>query len=118
MVIFDETSFSKMEVAGPGAAGLLDRLCANEVDRPVGTVTYTQLCNEAGGVECDLTVTRLSDTRFLLVTGTAFGNHDLGWISKQLELHRPSAAVHLQDVSSAWACYGLWAPPRVMYSEC
>ena len=59
--IFDETSFSKMEVSGAGAAAFLERLCANDVDRPVGTVTYTQLCNEAGGVECDLTVTRVGD---------------------------------------------------------
>jgi 4-methylaminobutanoate oxidase (formaldehyde-forming) len=110
VVIFDETSFSKMDVAGPGAAGFLDRVCANEVDREIGTVTYTQLCNESGGVECDLTVTRLSNERFLLVTGTAFGSHDLGWISKQLELMAPSDVVHARDVTSAWACYGIWGP--------
>src|SRR5207249_1434006 len=69
-----------------------------------------QLCNEAGGVECDLTVTRLGDARFLLVTGTAFGSHDLGWISKQLELLAPADVVHARDVVSAWACYGIWGP--------
>jgi glycine cleavage system aminomethyltransferase T/glycine/D-amino acid oxidase-like deaminating enzyme len=110
VVIFDETSFSKMEVSGPGATAFLDRLCANEIDRPIGSVTYTQLCNESGGVECDLTVTRLSDARFLLVTGTAFGNHDLGWISKQLERQAPTDVVHARDVTSAWACYGIWGP--------
>ena len=110
VVLFDETSFSKIEVAGPGAAAFLDGLCANEIDRPVGTVTYTQCCNESGGVECDLTVTRLGDTRFLLVTGTAFGSHDLGWITTQLERQPLGDAVDARDVTSAWACYGVWGP--------
>jgi 4-methylaminobutanoate oxidase (formaldehyde-forming) len=110
VVMFDETSFSKMEVSGAGAASFLDRLCANEVDRPIGSVTYTQLCNDAGGVECDLTVTRLSDTRFLVVTGTAFGNHDLAWITKRLRAETSGVDVHARDVTSAWACYGVWGP--------
>jgi 4-methylaminobutanoate oxidase (formaldehyde-forming) len=96
--LFDETSFAKIEVAGPGAVGLLQWLCANDVDRAVGTVTYTQLLNRRGGVECDLTVTRLAADRFLLVTGTAFGNHDLAWIRR----HAPDdGSVHLRDVTSA-----------------
>jgi glycine cleavage system aminomethyltransferase T/glycine/D-amino acid oxidase-like deaminating enzyme len=110
VVMFDETSFSKLEVSGAGAASFLDRLCANEVDRPIGAVTYTQCCNDAGGVECDLTVTRLSATRFLLVTGTAFGNHDLAWITQQLRAETAGADVHARDVTSAWACYGVWGP--------
>jgi 4-methylaminobutanoate oxidase (formaldehyde-forming) len=105
--LFDETSFAKIEVAGPGATGLLQRLCANDVDRPVGTVTYTQLLNRRGGIECDLTVTRLAADRFLLVTGTAFGNHDLAWIRR----HAPDdGSVHLHDVTSARVAYGLWGP--------
>ena len=75
-------SFAKIEVAGPGAVALLQRLCANDVDRAVGSVTYTQLLNRRGGIECDLTVTRTAADRFLLVTGTAFGNHDLAWIRR------------------------------------
>jgi len=110
VVLFDETSFSKMEVSGVGAAAFLDRLCANEVDRPIGSVTYTQLCNDSGGVECDLTVTRLSDTRFLLVTGTAFGSHDLAWITQQLRREPSPGAVYARDVTSALACYGIWGP--------
>jgi glycine cleavage system aminomethyltransferase T/glycine/D-amino acid oxidase-like deaminating enzyme len=112
-VIFDETSFSKMELTGPGALEFLERTCANRIDRerdPIGAVTYTQLCNERGGVECDLTVTRLATDRFLLVTGTAFGNHDLGWIRKQLDLSPPAATVHTRDVTSTYACFGLWGP--------
>ena len=82
--LFDETSFSKLEVIGPGAAAFLEHLCANRVARSAGTVTYTQLCNPAGGVECDLTVTRLGEDRFRIVTGTAFGNHDLAWLRSHL----------------------------------
>lgn len=105
--LFDESSFAKIEVEGRGAAALLQRLSANDVDRPVGSVVYTQMLNRRGGIECDLTVTRLADDRFLLVTGTAFGNHDLAWIRK----HRlPSDDVRIRDVTSGRACLGLWGP--------
>ena len=50
------------------------------MDRPIGHITYTQMLNRRGGIECDFTVTRLGADRFFIVTGTAFGNHDLGWI--------------------------------------
>ncbi|MEO7573575.1 MAG: FAD-dependent oxidoreductase, partial [Acidimicrobiales bacterium] len=109
-VIFDETSFSKMEVTGPGAATFLNRVCANDVDRAVGTVTYTQLLNERGGIECDLTATRLAADRFLLVTGTAFGNHDLAWINKQQAAVSEGDGCVARDVTAAWACFGLWGP--------
>ncbi|HLX77416.1 MAG TPA: FAD-dependent oxidoreductase, partial [Acidimicrobiales bacterium] len=82
--LFDETSFSKIEVSGRGAASFLEQLCANRVARSVGMITYTQLCNPRGGVECDLTVTRLDEDRFRIVTGTAFGNHDLAWLRAHL----------------------------------
>ena len=75
--LFDETSFAKIEVAGPRAAELLERLCDNRVARDVGRITYTQMLNRRGGIECDFTVTRLDEERFLIVTGTAFGSHDL-----------------------------------------
>ena len=82
-------------------------MCANRVAREPGTVTYTQLCNPAGGVECDLTVTRLAEDRFRIVTGTAFGNHDLAW----LRAHLPGdGSVRLEDVTSRYACFALWGP--------
>ena len=65
---------------GAGAAAFLERLCANRVARDVGQITYTQMLNARGGIECDFTVTRLAEDRFRLVTGTAFGQHDLAWI--------------------------------------
>jgi len=109
-VLFDETSFSKMELRGRGAAGFLDRVCANEMDQPVGSVIYTQLCNERGGIECDLTATRVADDRYFVVTGTAFGNHDLGWVRKQQELLPEGDAVTVHDVTAAYACFGVWGP--------
>ena len=105
--LFDETSFAKIEVSGPGAAAFLQRLCANDVDRPAGSVTYTQMLNSRGGIECDFTVTRLAEHRFRIVTGTAFGNHDIGWIRRHLP---DDGSVDVADVTSAHACLGLWGP--------
>ena len=105
--LFDETSFSKIEVAGPGAADFLEHLCDNRVARDVGAVTYTQMLNERGGIECDFTVTRLSEDRFQIVTGTAFGRHDLGWIGRHLP---DDGSVRAEDVTSRLACLGLWGP--------
>jgi 4-methylaminobutanoate oxidase (formaldehyde-forming) len=105
--LFDETSFSKIEVSGLGALTFLQRLCDNDMDRPVGSVTYTQMLNQRGGIECDFTVTRLAEDRFFIVTGTAFGNHDLGWMRK----HDPmDGSVTLDDVGADRACLGLWGP--------
>jgi len=105
--LFDETSFAKIELGGPGALGFLQRLCDNDIDRPTGSVTYTQMLNQRGGIECDFTVTRLDDERFFIVTGTAFGNHDLAWMRR----HQPSdGSVAIEDVTSARACLGIWGP--------
>ena len=105
--LFDETSFSKIEISGPGALGFLQHLCDNEMDRPVGSVTYTQMLNRRGGIECDFTVTRLEADRFFIVTGTAFGNHDLGWMRK----HQPDdGSVVIDDVTAEQACLGIWGP--------
>jgi 4-methylaminobutanoate oxidase (formaldehyde-forming) len=103
--LFDETSFAKIEVSGDGAAAFLEYLCANRVARDVGAITYTSMLNPRGGIECDFTVTRLADERFRIVTGTAFGQHDLAWIRQ----HAPDG-VAVDDVTSAYACLGLWGP--------
>ena len=103
--LFDETSFSKIEVSGDGAADFLERLCANRVARDVGAVTYTSMLNPRGGIECDFTVTRTAEDRFLIVTGTAFGRHDLAWIRQHAD-----GGVAVDDVTSAYACFGLWGP--------
>jgi glycine cleavage system T protein len=105
--LFDQSSFSKLEVVGPGALAFLERLCANRIDRPVGSLVYTQLLNARGGIEADLSVLRRNEDRFLLVTGTAFGNHDRAWIEK----HAPrDGSVYVNDVTSAYTCFCLWGP--------
>ena len=108
--LFDESSFAKFRIDGPNAAAFLNRLCANDVDRSVGSVTYTQMCNARGGIECDFTVTRLTHDSFQIVTGTAFGQHDLGWIRKQAELVPEGDDVGIADVTASSTCLGLWGP--------
>jgi glycine cleavage system aminomethyltransferase T/glycine/D-amino acid oxidase-like deaminating enzyme len=105
--LFDESSFSKLEVAGPGATEFLQRLCDNNVARDVGAITYTQMLNRRGGIECDFTVTRVEEELFSIVTGTAFGNHDLSWIRR----HAPhDGSVRCAEVTARWACFALWGP--------
>jgi len=105
--IFDFTSFSKFEVQGPGALTALQWLTDNDLDKPPSAVTYTQMLNARGGVECDLTVTRLAPDRFFIVTGSAFGVHDLAWIRRHLPTDR---SVATRDVTRELACVGLWGP--------
>jgi glycine cleavage system aminomethyltransferase T/glycine/D-amino acid oxidase-like deaminating enzyme len=107
VALFDETSFAKLDVVGPGAAVFLESMCDNRVARDVGVVTYTQMLNRRGGIECDFTVTRLAEDRFRIVTGTAFGQHDSAWIRS----HAPAdGSVAVEDVTSRFACLGLWGP--------
>jgi 4-methylaminobutanoate oxidase (formaldehyde-forming) len=105
--LFDESSFAKIEVGGPGACAFLQELCANDVDVEPGRIVYTQMVNRRGGIETDFTVTRLAPDRFFIVTGTAVGNHDLGWIRKHLP---DDGSVDVRDVTSSRACIGLWGP--------
>lgn len=115
--LFDESSFAKIEVVGPGASEFLESMCANRVDRPVGSITYTSMLNSRGGIECDFTVTRLGSDQFMIVTGTAFGRHDLSWITQHLP---GDGSVTVRDITSALACFGLWGPAArdVLASVC
>jgi glycine cleavage system aminomethyltransferase T/glycine/D-amino acid oxidase-like deaminating enzyme len=105
--LFDESSFSKLEIAGPGAAVFLEGLCDNRVAREVGAITYTQMLNHRGGIECDFTVTRVEEQLFSIVTGTAFGNHDLSWIRRNAPL---DGSVRCSDATARWSCFALWGP--------
>ncbi len=104
--IFDQSSFAKYELTGPKAAEALEHICANRVARDVGRLTYTQLLNTRGGIEADLTVARLSDDRFYIVTGTGFRTHDLAWIAD----HLPATGCTLTDVTEDWGTLRSWAP--------
>jgi glycine cleavage system aminomethyltransferase T/glycine/D-amino acid oxidase-like deaminating enzyme len=106
-VLFDESSFAKLEVAGPGVCAFLQRVAGNDIDRPVGSIVYTQLLDRRGGIQADLTVTRLAADRFLLVTGTAYGNHDAAWLRSNLA---DDDAAEVRDMTSSRVCFGIWGP--------
>ena len=82
--LFDMTSFGKIRVEGRDACALLNRLCAGELDVPAERIVYTQMLNPKGGIECDLTVTRLSETAYLLVVPGATLQRDLAWLRRHL----------------------------------
>ncbi|MCY0148454.1 FAD-dependent oxidoreductase [Hoeflea sp. G2-23] len=105
--IFDQSSFAKYEVSGKDALTALSHICANDVSKPVGRLTYTQLLNSRGGIEADLTVARIDDDRFYIVTGTGFRTHDLAWIRD----HLPDGAdVRIDDITEAYGTLSLMGP--------
>jgi glycine cleavage system aminomethyltransferase T len=104
--IIDMTSFGKIEVTGPGALPLLERVADNRIDRPIGSVVYTQFLNDRGGIVADVTVTRLGESTFRVVTGAGTVDSDLGWL--RLNLREEDGAVELGEVSEELAVIGLW----------
>ncbi len=107
VALFDQSSFAKFLLIGSQAQAVLERVCANDVAKPAGTVTYTQMLNSRGGIECDLTVSRLAHGRFYIVTGTGFATHDFDWIRR----HIPAGLdAHLIDVTSMHAVLSLMGP--------
>jgi 4-methylaminobutanoate oxidase (formaldehyde-forming) len=103
--LFDQSSFAKYEVRGSEAVQALDWICANDVTRPPGRLTYTQLLNSRGGIEADLTVARLAEDHFYVVTGTGFRTHDAGWIVDHL-----AGKATLSDVTEDWGTLSLMGP--------
>src|SRR5436305_5659997 len=106
--IIDMSSFGKVDVAGPGALSLLERVAGNLIDRPIGSVVYTQLLEPAGGIAADVTITRLGQQQFRLVTGAGFVNSDLGWL--RLQQRDGDAFVSLRDTSDEFSVIGMWGP--------
>jgi dimethylglycine dehydrogenase len=104
--LLDMSSFGKYEVRGPGAEGLLDRLCANRLPRP-GRVALTQMLTPNGGIECDLTITRLEPDRFYVITAAGTETHDLDWIERALP---PDGSVTVENVTGAWGVLMLAGP--------
>ena len=94
-------------MTGPGALAALQRLAANQMDRSVGSITYTAMLTPRGGIKCDLTVTRLDEERFMIVTGGAMGLHDLDWMERLLP---GDGSATLTDISPGQCCIGLWGP--------
>ena len=107
VAVFDQTSFAKLMVQGADACAQLNRICAANVDVAPGRTVYTGLLNPRGGYESDLTVLRLEQDKFLLITGSAQAVHDSDWITRNLE---DRAHVVLTDVTSAWSVLALMGP--------
>ena len=107
VALIDMSSFTKFEIDGPGAFKYLNWLAAANLDKPPGAAVYTQLCNARGGIEADLTIVRLADERFYMVTGSGFGTRDGGWI----RAHMPAdGSVRFADVTSSRAVLNLCGP--------
>ena len=105
--LFDQSSFAKYELTGTDAQRALDWICANDVSKAPGRLTYTQLLNTRGGIEADLTVARLAEDRFYIVTGTGFRTHDLGWIADHID---PAFDAKLTDVTEQFGTLSLMGP--------
>ena len=106
--IIDMTSFGKIEVCGPGALALLDRVCDSRVDRQPGRIVYTQFLNQRGGIVADVTVTRLAEDRFRVITGAGTVDTDHGWL--ELNRRRRDGAAEIRDRSDELAVIGVWGP--------
>ncbi len=115
--LIDQTSFAKFEITGAGALAAVQWLSVADMDKPVGTVIYTQLCNDRGGIECDLTMTRTAQDSFYVVTGSAFGAHDMGWIRSNSP---DDGSVVIRDLTSARAVVNIVGPRsrEVLQSVC
>jgi 4-methylaminobutanoate oxidase (formaldehyde-forming) len=107
VALIDMTSFSKYEIRGTGALALLQRVAGNDLDRPVGSVVYTQLCNARGGIEADVTITRLAPDRFYFVTGSALGVRDRSTLERQMPT---DGSVEILDLTSSRSVLNLCGP--------
>ncbi len=105
--LFDQTSFAKFMLTGRDAESALAWTCAGDTSRAPGTLTYTQMLNARGGIECDLTVARLAQDAYYIVTGTGFATHDFAWIARNIPA---GADARLTDVTSAYATLALMGP--------
>ncbi len=102
--LFDMTSLTRIEVAGPGAESFLLWMLAGRVDRPVGSVTYTVMLDVRGGIRSDVTVARLAEERFLIGGN---GPRDLAWLRRHLP---PDGSVAVSDLTETTCCAALWGP--------
>ncbi len=107
VALFDQSSFAKFRLEGADAMRLLNRICANDIDVAPGKMVYTQWLNERGGIEADLTVTRLSESAFLIVTGAETETKDFNWLKRRLD---PAAHCVLTNVTSGMGVLSLMGP--------
>jgi glycine cleavage system aminomethyltransferase T/glycine/D-amino acid oxidase-like deaminating enzyme len=103
--LIDQTSFAKFEIMGAGTEAGLQRIAANDLSGPPGKAVYTQLCNEKGGIEADVTLVHIGPDHFYLITGSGFGVRDSGWVAKHLP-----ASVQIREVTNALAVINICGP--------
>jgi 4-methylaminobutanoate oxidase (formaldehyde-forming) len=106
-VLIDQSSFAKFSLKGPDAEAALSWIAANDVAKPVGSLVYTQMLNDKGGIECDLTVVRIAEDEYYITTGTGFATHDFDWIRRNIPA---GMNVQLFDITSANAVLSLMGP--------
>ena len=106
-VLFDQTSFAKFSLKGPDAEAALSWIAANDVAKPIGSLIYTQMLNDRAGIECDLTVVRVAEDEFYIVTGTGFATHDFDWIARNIPKEMNA---QLFDITSSNAVLSLMGP--------
>ncbi|MGY8907519.1 MAG: GcvT family protein [Pseudomonadales bacterium] len=106
-VLFDQSSFAKFSLKGPDALEALSWIAANNVAKPVGSLIYTQMLNDRGGIECDLTVARVANNEYYIVTGTGFATHDFDWITRNIPA---GLNCQLFDITSSNAVLSLMGP--------
>jgi glycine cleavage system aminomethyltransferase T/glycine/D-amino acid oxidase-like deaminating enzyme len=105
--VVDLTAFNEFDITGPGAVGYLQHLCVNNVDVPVGRSIYTPLLTPTGGFRADLTIMRLGDDHYRIVTGAFDGGRDQHWFRRHLPA---DGSVSFADETSAWCTLGVWGP--------
>jgi glycine cleavage system aminomethyltransferase T/glycine/D-amino acid oxidase-like deaminating enzyme len=105
--LFDQSSFAKFRLEGADATRVLNRVCANDVAVAPGRIIYTQWLNDRGGIEADLTVTRLTDTAYLIVTGAETETKDFNWLKRHID---PDAHCVLTNVTSGMGVLSLMGP--------
>jgi glycine cleavage system aminomethyltransferase T/glycine/D-amino acid oxidase-like deaminating enzyme len=106
--LYDLTSFGKIEVKGRGALPLLQRMTSSNIDKPVGSAVYTQFLNSRGGIESDLTVTRLGEEYFWVITGSGFIANDFARL--QMFAEEMDGEASIRDITQNYACLALWGP--------
>ena len=105
--LFDLTPFAKFDVEGADSLAYLERICANRIDRPVGTIVYTAMLTPSGGIRCDLTISRKEEELFRIITGGGSGQHDLAWMRRQI---RDGERVRITERTGSLFALGLWGP--------
>jgi len=105
--MFDQSSFSKYLIQGRDACAVLQRICSANIDVEPGRLVYTHWLNERGGIEADLTVTRITEQQFWVVSGAAVTHRDLNWLQRHIP---DDAFCTVTDITSAWAVLGVMGP--------